>query len=270
MNTSLALHTLARRYCLDRHSFWCQRYSEIARAGRDRQYDGYTTEALQTFPRYNVLNAIRVELERLEPAELADVENTRSLLVLVGESAEDEFTRRPIGEIDRSAMADERETFCRYIRERTLYDLQAVEAMPYRRVLTAEESKSIWSHVRTRWQIAEGYWYPLAACTLPGVVAFKAGAFEEAVPYWMLQNALAARGIGRVWELREYGPEFEQDVSLFEPYYNGAEGFWSSGDLDWLIYASHESSVTVAGWLLPELKAMWPSWQSHFWTGVFD
>ena len=81
---------------------------------------------------------------------------------------------------------------------------------------------------------------------------------------------LEARRIERVWALREYGPEYMEDLALFEPYYNGAEGFWSSGDLDWIIYASHERSVTVGGWLLGKLKAIWPSWQDHVWTGILD
>ena len=72
----------------------------------------------------------------------------------------------------------------------------------------------------------------------------------------------------RIWELREHGPEYEQDVSLFEPLYDGAEGYWSSGALDWIAYASHESSVTVGGWLLEEVKTLWPTWQAHLWTGA--
>ena len=83
---------------------------------------------------------------------------------------------------------------------------------------------------------------------------YKTREFDEAVAYERLREVLASRGIASVWELREYGPEYEQDVGLFEPYYNGAEGYWSSGNLDWIIYASHESSVTVGGWLLPELS----------------
>jgi hypothetical protein len=99
-------------------------------------------------------------------------------------------------------------------------------------------------------------------------VAFKTRAFDEAVAPERLRGALAARGIQRVWELREYGPEYEEAVAMLDPYYNGAEGYWSSGDLDWIIYASHESSVTVGGWLLQDVKAIWPSWQVHVWTGV--
>lgn len=68
MTSPLALHTAARRYGLERHAYWCDRYAAIARRGGDRQRDGYhyTAEALATFPRHNVLNAIRVELERMD------------------------------------------------------------------------------------------------------------------------------------------------------------------------------------------------------------
>jgi len=272
VNASLALHTSARHYCLDRHAYWCEQYSEIVRKRGDRQPDGYnyTPEALATFPRYNVLNAIRIELERLDPDKLGDVENTKALLVLAGETAENDFTRKPICEIDARAMAEEREAFCRFIAGAEPSDVNDIEGLPYRRVLTVAESHSIWSRIRGRWQMLGGYWYPLAECSLSDVVAFKSNAFDEAVSTGRLRGILSARGIERVWELREYGPEYEEAVAMFEPFYNGAEGYWSSGDLEWIIYASHESSVTVGGWLLQEVKAMWPSWQTHVWTGVFD
>jgi hypothetical protein len=273
VNASLALHAAARRYCLERHAYWSQLYSELVRKRGDRQRDGYhyTPEALATFPRYNVLNAIRVELERFDPGKLGDLDDTRGLLILAGETAQDDSTQKPICAIDERAMAEERSDFCRYLGELNLADLSAIEKLPYRRVLTSAESNAIWSGLQSRWETKKkGYWFPLAECKIPDVVAFKTRGFEEAVAYDRLRETLASRGIGRVWELREYGPEYEEDVALFEPYYNGAEGYWSSGDLDWIIYASHESSVTVGGWLLAELKTLWPAWQAHVWTGVFD
>jgi hypothetical protein len=267
------LHTAARRYCLERHAYWCEQYSEIVSKRGDRQRDGYhyTPEALATFPRYNVLNAIRVEVERIDPAELGDADNTKALLLLAGQTAEDDFTRRPIGKIDERAMAEEREAFCRYMGALGPSDLDAVGRLAYRRVLTNDESQTIWSRLRSRWQIPEGYWYPLVECKLPDdIAAFKTIAFDETVPHERLRDILTTSGIDRVWELREYGPEYEVDCALFEPYFNGAEGYWSSGDLGWIIYASHENSVTVAGWLLRELKAVWPSWQAYVWTGILD
>jgi hypothetical protein len=273
VNPSLALHTAARRYCLERHAYWCERYAEIFRKRGDRQPDGYhyTPQALDTFPRYNVLDTIRIELERIDPAHLLNVEDTRSLLVLAGEVAQGSLTARPTDEIDQRAMAEERDDFCRYVTRLSVSDLSAVESLPYRRVLTAQESKTIRSGLRSRWGMAERhYWFPLAECTLPDVVAFDTSSFEAAVAHEKLRDILGSRGIERIWELREFGPEYEEGLALFAPHYNGAEGYWSSGDLDWIIYASHEKSVTVGGWLLGELKAMWPSWQAHVWTGFLD
>ena len=272
VNTSLALHTAARRYCLERYAYWRERYAEIDRMRGRLEPDGYhyTPEALATFPRYNVLNAIRIEVERIEPADLPSVEDTRRLLVLAGESAQDDFTARRIGDIEQRAMAEERSDFCRYVVDLTVSDLSSVEDLPYRRVLTAQESKTIWSRLRSRWEISEGYWFPLAECALPDVVAFKTNPFYKAAVHERLRGILASRGIEHLWELREFGPEYEEALALFAPYYGEAEGYWSSGGMDWIIYASHERSVTVGGSLLDELKAMWPSWQAHVWTGAFD
>lgn len=271
METGVAIHTAARRYCLERYALWAERYAEIVRRGGDRERGGYhyTSEALSTFPRYNILNAIRVELERIDPGELRDVEAAKARMIRAGETANDEFTRKAIGGIDQRAIAEERAAFCGYIGGLSRADLSAVEPLLFRRVLTTDESEAVWLRLRERWQIPADSWYPLADGTPPGVVAFDAHAFGEAAPPDRLRGILGRRGVERVWELREGGPEYEQDVSLFEPHYNGAEGYWSSEGLDWIVYASHESSVTVGGWLLEEVKALWPAWQAHRGRGAF-
>jgi hypothetical protein len=267
------MHTAGRRYCMERRAFWCARYAEMVRAGGDRENDGYhyTPEALATFPRYNVLAAIRVELEKLDPIQLPGVEETRELLVLAGRIAQSGFTQA-MGPIDARAMQEEREAFCRYIEELGLSDLAMVTPLPYRRALSAGESEAVWRRLEIRWQISrdDHYWYPLSDSAPPEVAAFKADRFAEAATKKELQRILAGHGIERLWEMREDSENYELEVALFEPCYNGAEGFWSAGELDWIIYASHENSVTVGGWLLGEVKAIWPEWQTHVWTGIFD
>lgn len=271
MNLAQSLHTAARRYCNEQFNHWATKYSAICRAGRDRAADRYhyTPEALGVFPRYNVLNAIRIELERIDPNELDDLNDTRELIVLAGTAADDDFTRKPIGQIDADAMARERESFCDFIRGLSDSELQCIEPLPYQRVLSHSESDALWSRVRDRWQIANGYWFPLAECSLPDVVAFQDRSFNEFSSTFNLIDLLSSRGISRVWELREYGPEYEQDVSLFDPQYNGAEGYWSSDGLDWIVYASHESSITIGGWLLAEIKEHWPEWKQRIWDSPF-
>ncbi len=269
MDAGIAIFTAARRYCLERYSLWVQRYAAIIRERGDRAGSGYTPEAFNTFPRYNVLNAIRVDLERLNPETMGDFEAARELAVLAGETADDDFTRNPSGAVERQAMAAERAALRDYVLGLTRDDLARVEPLPFRRVLGAGEARTFWEQLRARWQIAAGPWYPLDSTPPPGVAAFDATAFDQALPPDRLQHLLHLRGVTRVYELREYGPEYELEVALFDPQYNGAEGDWSSGDLDWIVYASHESSVTVGGWLLDEVKALWPTWEAHIWRDVF-
>ena len=166
-------------------------------------------------------------------------------------------------------MREEREAFCRYIRDLSAFALSAVEPLPFRRVLSMVETQALWLRLGQRWQIPIGGWYPLAETSLD-VIAFNAAQFEEALPLERFQRIIQAKGITRMWELREYGPEFEEDVALYRPFYNGAEGYWSSNDLEWIVYASHENSITIGGWLLSDVKAALPSWKSHVWTDVLN
>ena len=64
-------------------------------------------------------------------------------------------------------------------------------------------------------------------------------------------------------ELRELETDADTEIELesLEPVYTGAEGFWLDASFEWLLYASHESSVTVAGaTLLPRFRQAWPAW----------
>lgn len=269
MDVGVAIHTAARHYCLERHAHWAELYMVMVRGNRDRDGYHYTPDALNTFPRYQILNAIRVELETIDPAGLSTFESARELAALAGETADDLFTRNPSEVVQERAMAEEREAFREYVLGLTRDDLAAVSPLAYQRVLSVDESKMVWTRLRARWRIEDGYWYPLTASRPADVAAFDTIAFGEGVLPQALQTVLQRRGVTRLWELREYGPEYEQEVTLFDPHYNGAEGYWSSGDMDWIVYASHEGSVTFGGWLLDELKVIWPAWETHLWRGVF-
>jgi hypothetical protein len=266
MNAAVALHTAARRYCLARFTYWCDRYSELVSRGRDRQRNGdYTDKAYAIFPRYNVLKAIRVEIERIDPVADVTLEDMKVMLIRAGDTAEDDFTRNATNEIKQRVTDEERAAYCRYIEDLSALDLESIEPFPYRRVLDDEETKAIWSRLRRIWNITEHYWYPLSDRPSNEVEAFQAS--WNSIQPEVLRSLLAERGIERVWELREYGPQYEEDTVLFESLYTGSEGYWSAGDLDWIVYASHEGSVTVGGWVLSTLKSMHPAWKEHLWQG---
>lgn len=274
MNGVEAIHTLARRYLMERYGRWSEVYSKLAAQGENRAGDGYnyTDEALDIFPRYQVLSAILVEVERLVPADFGTLEEAREILCIAGRTAESIFTKSPHSAIQSRAMEEEREAFCRYVLGVDQHELLGVEPLFYRRVLTPKESGEILGRLKDEWGVGRWYWYPLTDSKRGDVLAVQDKYFYEELGVERLRSILAGRGLTKVWELREVEsePEYEIELSAFEPYYSGAEGYWCYERMDWVIYASHESSITLGGsWLVEEVKKVWKNWRERVWTSPF-
>jgi hypothetical protein len=82
-----------------------------------------------------------------------------------------------------------------------------------------------------------------------------------------LRDALRVLGVEWVFEVREYGADFERHAETVAMVYTGAEGLFASQRLDWIVFASHEGVTTVGGVIVAAIKDAWPSWQSGVWTG---
>ncbi|HEX8564624.1 MAG TPA: hypothetical protein VF648_03075 [Pyrinomonadaceae bacterium] len=263
------LHTAIRRYCIDHYSYWMEKYSELAATGKNRSGNGYTDEALSMFPRYMLLNSILVEIERYRPEEFDTVDEAKRFFHIVVAETQSESTQPHERSIERKAIDEERDAICKFIGGLTNEDLARVEPLFYRRVLSDEESNFIWERLRSRWEITEHYWYPLTLHKRDDIEAFQDTYFEKEFGSKKLQKILRNRGVEKVFEIREYGASYELELSVFEPYYNGAEGYWCDSKNDWIIYASHESSITIGGWLLSEVQALWSNWKERVWTTPF-
>jgi hypothetical protein len=127
----------------------------------------------------------------------------------------------------------------------------------------------LWESLKKTWQV-DGYWEPLAQVSLEQeVLVMDANAYEAAVAPAALQEKLRVMGVNRVFELREHEaePSHLLAVELFDPYYSLAEGFWFTSDLDWLLYASHEGSVTAGGTkIISAIEEIWPDCRKHPWS----
>lgn len=262
------LHTSVRRYCMSRYSYWTKRYSELVSAGKDRVGYGYTEEALSTFPRYNVLKAMLIEVERQRPESFTSLDEAKRVFREAAASAETIFTQPPHGTVERQVMNEERGALDKFIAQLTENDLVAVEPLFYRRVLDAKETEVIWGQLKLAWGITGGYWFPLAHRQRDDIEAFQDAYFHQEVGREELQTILRDRGAETLFEMREDGINYELELSILEPYYN-LEGYWCDGTFDWIIYASHESSITIGGWLLPEIKKIWSNWKERIWTTPF-
>ena len=139
----------------------------------------------------------------------------------------------------------------------------------HKRVLSESEGDVLYKRMALVWGIKAAYWWPLSEPRPPHAEAFQDYYFENELGYPALRGILAALGSKTIFEFREGGKAYAVSVATFEPRYE-LERFWTSADCDWIIYASHEGSVTVGGErLLPAVKEAWPSWERRVWTMPF-
>ena len=266
MNAAQKLYDAARRYCRERHTHWCIEYQKLLDHSLDRIGSGYTDEAYDTFPRYHALAAILTEVERIDAENLPEDRELCERLVAAGHAAESVFTKNLSSGIEAAAIADERQEFERMVRGISVVALDHIEPLPYRRVLLPAEVAALWSRLKARWGADGGYFFPLGVKAEASLQAFETEAFDRQFPPSELRRILHTRGVNRVYELREHGEDnYILDVDSWDPFYNGAEGFWFSKDLDWIMYCSHESSTTVGGILAEAVLATWTDASNHGW-----
>lgn len=223
------------------------------------------------YPRYNATDAMLRAVERIAPGEAATLERMRTRLVEAGQTAESPFTRSRGDPVEERAVAEEREAFVAFVSTLPQERLTEVAPLPLRRELLREERDAVLDLLRTRWGIdPAGYWWPLVESDRTDLLALQAPFFDRAVPPSLLQSIVAERDSGLVWEVREDGTVREIGLELLEPAYDGDEGYWFSPGSDWILYASHESSLTVGGaWLIGRVQELWPEWRAHVWTTPF-
>jgi hypothetical protein len=269
-----ALHTTARRHCIERHAFWAASYRRL-QASEGATVTGvkleYSDAAYRTFPRFLVWWAMLDEIERMEARSVPGLDQLREKLAAAGRRAHTPLTANPeLPMAALAAMTEEREAFASFVQSVPQSQLDSVGPLDLRRVLGADEIQQLWEQLNARWSAKKAhYWWPLREGTAPrDVVAFHTDWLNEQ-RLRVVRELLIARGIDRAWELREFGEwGAERAVSSMEFDYTGEEGYWASLSSDWVIYASHESSITLAGeWLVASFRQRFPECEQFFWEG---
>jgi hypothetical protein len=269
MDLPLALHTAARTFCADQHSHWSGKYMPLVSSGQDRVGKLYSKAAYSLFPRYRLDGAIGIEVERITGEEFRSLEEARKLLLEAGRRALSsliqEFQESPEA---RVALTDEWKAFDSYISSLDPIQMARIKPLPYRRVLTKSESEQLRQKLKTIWG-AKGYWYPLSECApQTNVIAFHQELWEQRDGTSLLLQAIEQRAIERCFLLLEYPVDYEIARSLVEPMYRGDESFVTS-NFEWLVYSSHESSISVAGWLADFFRKQWRDWAAVTYGGPF-
>lgn len=137
-----------------------------------------------------------------------------------------------------------------------------VRDRPYYRVILGEERDAIGYAILEKWDYSAAYWYPLT------------GAFDESKLYLdvgvlgpYMDRLLDLLGLPekRVYEYGESWYVGEHCAEVDDLYgYGGNEAVYVPKDLSWIIYFSHEGTVTFGGTIVPAVKELLRDEREHW------
>jgi hypothetical protein len=129
------------------------------------------------------------------------------------------------------------------------------------RLMTSAESDALLEDVRLSWAWSGYYWHPLHPATRTDVLAFVSSLLEREFPEAKLRGLLCDLGIGSIYWHREFDPTEEATIESLPVLYGGSEMFIVDDSRSWIIYSSHEDTITFGGdRLISAIKNAVPGW----------
>lgn len=225
----------ARHYCQDNYNYWVQSYSSPSND------DGIA--------QFKVWQAISQGVLSLVDMPFTDFEMCRTALIDKGETSENDFTRfKNLSQNRKNAIVQEREKFIKFIQAIIPEDLLYVEPLPYHRKLSESESQIIRQRMKQAFDYNGCYWYPLSgednkpnmAVVFVSLCNFTS-TDEKAVNRYLIQQSINQRFfvVSEDWDDGEMALQVEDEV-ISELH----EGAIFGENFTWLIYGSHEGTIT--------------------------
>jgi hypothetical protein len=242
MTSNEALITAARRYCQDNHSYWTDRYSK-ERTGQDFPEYTYSDQDYNLFPRYNVLSAIVGQIEMLVGKTFPDLASCREVLVQIGTSAQSPLTGSD-NAIDQAAMEEERNKYRLFIQNISEEELTLVASLPYRRRLNEDERAAVRQQLLERWNYDGEYWDPLVENS-PAETLYLSKEQISTADHQSIIDFISTHAQPHLLEVTEDLTDTEIASSEFHP--DCYETVYCDYTYSWLIYGSHESTISFAG-----------------------
>ncbi len=267
MDIIINLYNESRRYCIYNSAFWDKQGSDLGekniyRYNKTKEFIFYQVkEVSNTSSREAILKVILDEIEKIIPENFKTIEEIKEHIIYISENAmidEKKYIfesyKIELKKVVYKAIEDEKEKFKNFIMALDEEDLQNVKPLFYRRVFSEEEGKTIKeSLIKT---------YKKLSCNEKDVLYGNCLYIDKELSPQILRNIFINRGIKKLYEIH-IGKKIyhEIDVSIFDPYdVSQSDRYWSSCDMDWIIFADHEESIYVhGGWLIEDITLEVPN-----------
>lgn len=122
--------------------------------------------------------------------------------------------------------------------------------------------------IRAIWGVDDSYyWYPLSTPPRLDVIAFDSDYIEDVDQKIKdIQQWIRNQQTELIFELHEDRTLWQIDTASLDPCYDGRylERYWFDQQMNWIIYASHESTISFGGQgLITSLQSSWTDWQEN-------
>ena len=217
----------------------------------------YQTERLRTgkslyYYRYRLTSEKAYQLATLMDREFADYDHfLRTVRDLVPVHPDPVLSGMPDGEAADHANAAQA-AFLQCLEE-IAPDCPRTE-IPYFRNLTGAEAEHLMERFRSVWgYVPNNYWYPLNGGADEDKLYLPAECMEPYLP--QINRLLGIPGN----HIYEYGESWYPGIPACSEIeeiigYCGCEAAYTDKDFQWMIYFSHEDTVTFAGSIVPQIK----------------
>lgn len=194
-------------------------------------------------------------------------ENFQTIKDEILQTCLDEFYERTKGyfKIGHLKMAESiKLRFIEFVKELNVDELTDVLPIPYERRLTDKELEALAVSLKTNfdfgsWKDHNGYWEPLANTeNSKPFIYFNVDLFKNEDVNKIIQIAQSLSD-NTVFKLTEFDLHYEVETSLMNLKWKGYESAYCNKAVDWLIYLSHEGTITFAGGkLLAKIEKAFP------------
>jgi len=127
-----------------------------------------------------------------------------------------------------------------------------------------KDIKEVRDKLKEKWAIEyRDYWIPLDGDIGEDTEFFNYRIFQKEFGMEKLKRLISDLGHTFIYQLNEANDDEEVGVNEMDEY-SGLELYYTNKDCDWVVYLSHENTITLAGKsLLNALKIKWTDWNKY-------
>lgn len=237
---------------------WCDEMTRIYSA----EYEAERSTACQSFRflSYLVTAELSYKLASMTDLDYPSFDAYRSAVLDLIPIHMDFSLKRELGRVESYYVHRAEAAFREYL-DTVSPDCISPD-VPYYRVILGAEADAIGEQFYRVWKYDTSYWYPLKE--MPGEDKLYI-APQRIEPYWDKIYPLLGLHRNHIYEYGEAVYDHPHCAEVEElADYAGCETAYCPKDFSWIIYFSHENTVTFAGSILPQVKQILHGEKAHW------